>query len=466
VRTERLLTGASIALLVLAILLGGASGIRAGAAANGALQIIAVVLLVGAIWTARGTTLPAGARPLLWIAGLFIVYTLLTLVPLPATVWGALPGRGPIVHGYELLGMAPPALPAAMQPQNSLASLLWLLPPAAMFLLVVQLPTERRRVLLLVLVVMAGVSIGLGITQLLGGPGSDLRFYSITNVSLPVGFFANANHLATLLLCALPAAGFFAARAVSSSRRRARQFSGVAVAGALGAFLVLGIAIIGSTAGYGLVLPAAFSALLIYRRVAQGRIGGRWLAAVGLVFLLFLGFAVAGPLSQEALSDDLSNAPTSRNTLTATTAEGVRRTFPAGIGLGAFADYYRTLERPNPEVSEYANHAHNDYVEIALELGLAGLLLLLGFLYWWGRRAIAAWNSDTSGASAARAGSVIVLIVLLHSIVDYPIRTSAIAVVFAMACALLLSPASRSAAAGSAESGKRSGGSARHIEAD
>jgi O-antigen ligase len=456
VRTERILTGAATILLVLAIVLGGASGARAGAAANAALQILATTLLVAAVWTARAGTLPVGGRPLLWIVGLYAAYVLLTLVPLPASIWTGLPGREPIAHGYGLLGLDVPALPVALQPQNSLASLLWLLPPAAMFLLVIQLSAERRRALLLALVIMAGISIGLGITQLLGGPGSDLRFYRITNPMVPVGFFANSNHLGTLLLCALPAAGYFAARAVSGSRRRAKQFSGVAVAATLGAFLLIGVGLLQSTAAYGLALPAAFSALLIYRRVAYGRLGTRWLAALGIIFLLFLGFALAGPLNREALSQELSSAPASRGTLAANTLEGARRTFPVGIGL----------ERPNPDVSEYANHAHNDYVEIALELGLTGILLVLAFLYWFVRRTLAVWNTDSSGAGLGRAGSVMIMIVLLHSIVDYPIRTSAMAVVFAMACALLLPAATRSAQAASARRGTEPAGSARHIEAD
>ena len=36
------------------------------------------------------------------------------------------------------------------------------------------------------------------------------------------------------------------------------------------------------------------------------------------------------------------------------------------------------------------------------------------------------------------AGSVIVGLVLLHSLVDYPIRTAAIAAIFAMGCALIV----------------------------
>ena len=98
-----------------------------------------------------------------------------------------------------------------------------------------------------------------------------------------------------------------------------------------------------------------------------------------------------------------------------------------------------------------------------LELGWRALSLspasLLGV-----RRSFAAWKSDLRGANLARAGSVIVGIVLMHSIVDYPLRTSSIAAVFAVACALLVpySPAARRRSAAE-ETGEAEG--VRHLEA-
>ena len=84
------------------------------------------------------------------------------------------------------------------------------------------------------------------------------------------------------------------------------------------------------------------------------------------------------------------------------------------------------------------NHAHNDYLEIALELGLPGLVLVLLFALWWLRRSLAVWREDSPFIASGRAGSVIIGLVLMHSLVDYPIRSSAIAAIFAIGCALLV----------------------------
>jgi O-antigen ligase len=112
---------------------------------------------------------------------------------------------------------------------------------------------------------------------------------------------------------------------------------------------------------------------------------------------------------------------------------------------------------------QFANHAHNDYVEAVLELGAAGLLLILAFLFWWGRRAYSAWSRDFEGAALARAGSVMVGVVLSHSIVDYPIRTAAIAAVFAFGCALMVPSNRRRSASDPVED--ETAAPLRHIEA-
>ncbi|HEX8365520.1 MAG TPA: O-antigen ligase family protein [Allosphingosinicella sp.] len=465
-RTDFFLAVAAAALLALSVLLGGASAPRAGAVANGFLQLVALVLLLSALWTARRYAFPQGTRSLVWIFLLFLGAGLLTLVPLPASIWTSMPGREPVAHGFALLRMAPPPLPLTLTFHNSIASLLWLLPPAAMFMLVMLISPQRRRWLLRALLVMAGLSIVLGAAQLLGGNGSRLRPYTITNDTLAVGFFANANHLATLLVCALPVTGYLAGRSVARSRERSRRFSAVMVAGAIALLLLVGIAIIGSMAGYGLALPATLATLLIYRRAAYGPIGLRWVGGFSLVVLLFGVLAFAGPLNREALSQEFSAEPSSRGRLAANTVHLIADTFPAGTGLGSFSDVYRTIEQPDPDSREFANHAHNDYVEIVLEMGLVGALVVLAFIAWWGWRAWLAWTSDNQGSSVARAGSVIVVVVLLHSLVDYPLRTSAIAVLFAMACAMMLPSATRREPSRAASGGGQGPDAARHIEAD
>ena len=67
-----------------------------------------------------------------------------------------------------------------------------------------------------------------------------------------------------------------------------------------------------------------------------------------------------------------------------------------------------------------------------------GAALLGAFLFWWVGRIRAAWGSD--GGPFTRAAVVAVGVVLAHGLVDYPIRTAAIAAVAALACAVAASP--------------------------
>jgi O-antigen ligase len=424
--------------LAACLLLGGASA--AGAAANALLQIVALVLIVALLWR-RDAPLPREARGPIWIAAAFVLIVLLTLIPLPPSLWTGLPYRDEIAKGFEMIGMAAPSLPLSLAPPATIWSLLALLPAAAMFLMVASLPNEERRQLALPLLAVASVSIVLGAFQLMGGPDSPLRPYAITNTGSPVGFFANVNHEGTLLLCSLPFMAFLAGRA-ASRRSRSKRSGGAILSIALGLFLTVGVAISGSSAGYGLYLPTALASLLIYRRAVVGRIGWPWTAGMTLVLVIFAVVALRGPLSSEAFAGDLSDQPTSRRVLAATTTKAIGDTFPVGTGLGTFQTVYRRYEDPDRVTRQYANHSHNDYLEFVMELGVAGLLLILAFIAWWAMALVRVWRSEVPGAAIARAGSVAIGVVLLHSIVDYPIRTSAIAAVVAFACALLV-PAPR-----------------------
>jgi len=341
-----------------------------------------------------------------------------------------------------MIGVAPPAIPLSLAPNATVASLLSFLPPIAMFLLAVDLSNDERRQLAFTLLGFAALSIIVGTFQLMGGPQSPLRPYAITNPNSPVGFFANANHQGTLILCALPFAGVLAARG-ATGRSRSRKSGSVIISLATALFIAIGVAISGSSAVYGLFLVAALGTLLIYRRGVGGRIGRGWSIGAAAILLLFIGFAVRGPLSTEQLSSSLAEDPTSRRVIAATTLEAIDRSFPVGTGLGTFSTVYRQFQDPNVVTGSFVNHAHNDFLEITLETGIAGLLLIFAFVAWWLVRTMAVWRTDGTGQATARAGSIIVLIVLLHSIVDYPLRTAAIAVVVAMGCALLVPARSR-----------------------
>jgi O-antigen ligase len=360
--------------------------------------------------------------------------------------------------------MGLPSVPLSLAPERTAASLLWLLPVAAMFLLTVHLSSRWRRRLSWVLLGTAVVSVALSAFQLIGGEASPLRPYQITNPNRAVGFFASANHLPTLILCALPFAGLLAGRAIKSRTAQAKG-SGLTLALAAASFLLVGIVVSGSAAGYGLLVPTALASFLVYKRAVSGQLSWPWAAAIGGLLLVFIAVGTAGPVGKEALAGKFSEHPTSRSTIWENSLKATEDFFPVGSGLGTFSAVYRTYEDPARTGREYVNHAHNDYLEVVLELGIAGLLLVIAFLLWWLRATARAWRNEFHGVELARAGSVMVGLLLLHSVVDYPLRTSALAAVFAMACAFLMqapAPPARSSSRSEADAGP----GPRHLEAD
>jgi len=432
----RIWTGIAASYLVLCLLFGGASA--AGALANAFLQALAVILVLALLWSGR-LTIPGHGRLLFLAVGLFLLVGLATLIPLPLAVWSSLPFRGHLAEELRLLGIEAGSLAMSLAPSGTIVSLLALLPPTAMFLLTAALPADRRGWLFGTLVATTILSISLGVVQLLGGPQSGMRFYEITNDMSAVGLFANVNHNVTLALCTLPCLAAFAAR-FTSRRERSRRSGAFIISIACVVFIVLGIVLMRSMAGYALLLPALAGSALIYWRAIVARIAWGWRIAIAALGVAFIALALLGPLSQQKLSDKFDDSPTSRRVIAETTLGPVADSFPVGTGLGSFADVYRRYQDPDAATNEFVNHAHNDHLEIALELGLPGLLILLIFILWWAGRSLRIWRDDFPNAASARAGSVIIAMVLLHSLVDYPIRTAAIAAVFAMGCALMLPP--------------------------
>jgi len=108
--------------------------------------------------------------------------------------------------------------------------------------------------------------------------------------------------------------------------------------------------------------------------------------------------------------------------------------FPVGSGLGAFDPVYRIHEPSALLGPAYVNHAHNDWLEISLDAGLPGLLLLGAAVLWWLWRSIKVWirNGNREG-TLPRMGSSILLLVFVASVTDYPARTPMIMAVVVLA---------------------------------
>jgi O-antigen ligase len=411
------------------ILGGSAQGIWG----NMLLELAGVAIIARAAAAPADAPLPRAAKALLLLAIVAIVIVAMQAVPLPPTLWAHGP-RARIAEGYQLLGMSLPALPTSLTPYASLSALLCLIPPLAMFCAIVRLNAYRVSWLAAALLAGSVAAIMIGVLQVVSaGSSTPWHSYRETNVGVAVGFFENANHMADLLLIAIP---FLAAIASAGKGGNVQRYSAqLSVLIAIGLVLVAGISMTGSLAGYGFAVPVvAASALIMLQPTNRSR---NWIAGLAaLSVIVCLAGLANSSTGATRIGQNPGGSLQSREQILATTGRAIRDFMPLGSGLGSFVKVYRLYESPDAITNESVIHAHNDYVELALELGVPGILLMLLFLVWWLVQCFAVWRKG-EGGPWARAASIASAAVLVHSLVDFPLRTTAISTCFAMCLALL-----------------------------
>jgi len=423
------------AFLLACLLLGGSSS--GGAVANGLLQLIGLGVILVVLAGRGGLVVTSAAWSVLAITGAAVAYLLVTLVPLPPSLWTMFPHREGVAHGFALLGVPAPMLGISLDRDGTIRALLSLVPPVAMFLSILAAPAAARRHAVMLLGIAAAVSVLLGVAQVATGFRSNLYLYAITSRGGAVGFFANRNHLATLCLMTLPWMAALAASARQGSSKATRVGQHVVALGML-TFLTLGAGVVQSLAGWLLLLPTLLGSWLIYQHRRNARLINRVAPILGLVLISAILLALFAPLSPTDLNRTLGETrPDQRHVMMATTAQAAWNYFPVGSGAGTFQRLYPQYEDPRQSTLAYVNHAHNDYLELVLEMGVVGLVLLAALLGWWAVQARRLWSAAAPNQPLGRAATVSLLILFAHSFVDYPVRTSAIAAVAALACGLM-----------------------------
>ena len=424
--------GLTLGLLVSSVLLGGS---RDGPG-DVLLQLLALGLLAHVLLTAPAVrTLPLSLGAPIWLVLIVLSLPLVQMMPLPLSWWSGDATRAGLAAQMAVAG-AVPNLHLALQPLSAERAFWGLLPAVAVFVSASSLSMERQRLLLATVLGMGLVSLVLGLLQLADGPDSALRFHSITNPNNAVGFFANRNHLASLLAACLPLALAVVAWVIAGpAEGRSRQPLKVAAAFGLAVLLILGVALTLSRAGLllgmlGLLLSVPMLLSLRRRRGVKRA----YAVIVAVALLLTVQFALFGML-QRLEADPLEDG---RWHFAKVTAQAASAQGPAGAGLGSFRQIYQAFDAQAPE-STILTYAHNDYAQLWLEAGwlfVVFAVVLIATLCW---RALGAWRSKDAGQSLwAKAASISILILLLHSIVDSPLRMTGIQAVFGLLVAVLL----------------------------
>ena len=93
----------------------------------------------------------------------------------------------------------------------------------------------------------------------------------------------------------------------------------------------------------------------------------------------------------------------------------------AGVGWGEFNLAWTLTPFPGRPTA-FFDHTHNLPLQLAVELGLPLAALVLGLLLWaMGRAALKAWRTDDDDGRAQRCAVMMVLMIGLHSLLEYPL---------------------------------------------
>ncbi|WP_347302349.1 O-antigen ligase family protein [Croceibacterium sp. TMG7-5b_MA50] len=416
------------------------------------LQLVACLALLAWLWLPAG---PVGAprpmEPLIWWLGaLVLTLPLLQLIPLPSALWQALPGQEGRLAALQLVGAADSWQPWTQSPPRTLAALLSLLPPLFAGFATAALDHAGRQRVLLAAAVAIGASALLGVAQV--SLGSDaLRPYAETHRDFLVGFQANRNAQADVLLIGVIIVAALGAPLIAGAIRRPSRHgaSGVTprvwwlLGGGLVAALLLATVMTGSRMGIALAAVAGLFMLLIVRPLlpaGTARLAG-WLTG-GLAVLAIGGYLLLqGNSMVQRTAERFEVTGDARTELWQDTLFAVRESWPAGVGLGGYQPAMLAAERLEVLDGSRPNRAHNDYLEFVLEGGLPAVLIGLAAL---GVLAALAWRAlrlSGDGRAQVLCGCGILLIVALHSFVDYPLRSMALACMFGVGAGLLARPA-------------------------
>jgi O-antigen ligase len=287
--------------------------------------------------------------------------------------------------------------------------------------------------------------------QVAQGPTSPLRFYQLTNATEAVGFFANRNHFAGFLNVLIVFAVAWTVEAANTPSLSADKLATGRLIALVGCFTVLVLlvaaqAMARSRAGLGLAIVALLGGAAIGfsdRRTTSAVTPTRLLAAAAALAAMFaVQFTLLRLLERFAV-DPLGDG---RIIFSRVTAAAAKLYMPFGSGMGTFVPAYAGAETPGDAFLDvYVNRAHNEFLELWLETGVAGPFLIALFTLWLAARSLKLWRRNPHLAqidlSLARAATIAVGLIMAHSFFDYPLRTSAMMAVLAFTCGLLVNPA-------------------------
>lgn len=354
-----------------------------------------------------------------------LVLPLVQIVPLPPAMWTEIPGRDLVARSFQLAGWRPVETwaPLSVQPARTALALSALIVPLSVITIGWSVRRDHLATAGWALVAMGLVQFALGSVQVLSNGETGLLYPENPMPGVLFGLFANRNSTGLFLVGALALAAF-----LPMPRRAAN--SEAALRGLVMVMLVLAIVLTRSRTALVLTfLPLGLFALQFFTARSSSDRGQpsnprRGIFAAGVAALALAALAVSvssapGRVSETVERFDMKGTD-ARAYIWPDAVYSASRYWPAGAGIGTFDDVFQVDEALENMALRRPGRAHNDYLEIAIEAGLAGVGLVVG---WLGLIAWLCWRArQSSGRWQAWAGGTILLTIALQSITDYPLR--------------------------------------------
>ena len=259
-----------------------------------------------------------------------------------------------------------------------------------------------------------GANLAVGLVQVFLPDLPDGNWIAISGiVGRAVGNLRQPNHLSSVLLWAA-----IAAVALLELKRLPRSAGAVAFAA-----MVFGVVLTASRTGLVSVLILALWGLLDRRMSKSTRI--LLVAAPVLYALSWFALARWAEYSHHTFGGAARLAETdvsgSRFGIWANTLALIKANPWLGVGFGEFNIAWSLTPFPGRPIA-FFDHTHNLPLQLAVELGLPLASLVVLLLLWglW-RMAYQAWTAEGDDASTRRAATMFVLMIGLHSLLEYPL---------------------------------------------
>ena len=293
-----------------------------------------------------------------------------------------------------------------------------------------------------------------GMVQYLTGWQQIFTYVKKFDLEEATGTYINRNHYAGFLEMILPfslALVFYEYAKLRGNRGRSMSFRSLIARSELQRLIlwlcvsvILCAALIFSRSRMG-ILAAASSVLVIFALIAISRFHGRTSSLLASMFIvLSIGLALwigPGPIVSrfQNVGDEYSLGGPSRVSIWRDALPLIQNHPWLGTGLGTFPIAYTSGQ--TTFLTQFVNHAHNDYLELAADLGIPAAFVLFASVFLILARAVRAFlfgEGDFERVVALGCVGSIVAI-LLHSFADFNLYIPANALSFSAILGLAVS---------------------------